>query len=110
MFKCHYCYRIIRRVEDVRGCARCDVAGRARTIPDTHSDSDMLTAGILGYALGGGFSSHSSSPSDDSSFSGGGGSFSGAGASGSWDSGSSSSSDSGSSSSSDPGGSSFGSD
>ncbi len=63
---------------------------------------DPLMAGVMGYALGGGFSHHShASPRSD--FSVGGGSFSGAGSSSSWDSGSSSSSscDSSSSSSSD---------
>lgn len=101
-FRCNECHRNIRTVAEVRNCQRCQSNGRAANIPAHQSDSDWLTPAIIGYALGGGFSSHSSDApaSEPEPFSGGGGLSGGAGASGSWDDDSSRSSPSSDSSSS----------
>lgn len=106
MFKCTECQKVIRKVADIRNCSRCQSRGTATSIPSHYSSSDWLTPAIIGYALGGGFSSHShSTPADDApAFSGGGGDTAGAGAGSSWSddsdrSSGSSSSESGSSSS-----------
>lgn len=103
-FKCKHCYRTINKVSDILNCSRCQSSNRAESIPVRHDDTDYLTPMIIGYALGGGFSSSEESSMPE--FSGGGGNFGGGGASGSWSSDSSNSSDS--SSSSDSGGSSSG--
>lgn len=102
-FTCDDCRRRLLRVEDIRNCARCRTHGRALNIPQEHTDSDLLTSAMIGYALGSGFSS--SDPVATPDISSGGGQFGGAGASGSWDP----SPDSGSSSSSTDSGSSSGS-
>jgi len=103
MFKCTDCQKVVRRVEDIRNCARCNVRGTSSSIPASHSNSDWLTPAIIGYALGGGFSGHShSAPVDDTpAFAGGGGDTVGAGAGSSWSDDSRSSSSDSSSSSSD---------
>lgn len=97
---CKDCRRTVRTVADVRNCARCKADGAARHIPENHSDTDILTPLIMGYALAGAF--EPSAPSGETeqtpSFVGGGGDTAGSGSGGSWDSGSS---DSGSSSGSD---------
>lgn len=98
-FKCHDCGKTIRKVADIRNCARCGRAsGKSDVIPAHHDDEDSLTPAILGWMLGSTFSSHPEPAAD--TFSGGGGESGGSGASGSFDSPSpssdSSSSDSGS--------------
>lgn len=104
MFKCTDCQKVVRRVEDIRNCSRCQSRGIGSSIPANHNDTDWLTPAIIGYALGGGFSSHShSTPAEDTTpaFSGGGGDTVGAGAGGSWSDDSDRSSGSSDSSSSD---------
>lgn len=107
MFKCTTCQKIIRKVEDVRGCSRCQDRGVASTIPPSHQDSDWLTPALIGYMIGNSMSGSHYSPvaEETPAFTGGGGDTSGSGSGSSWsddrssDSSSSSSSDSSSSSS-----------
>lgn len=103
MFKCTDCQKVVRKVEDIRNCSRCQSNGSSASIHERHQDSDWLTPAIIGYALGGGFLEHTtySTPEETPSFSRGGGETAGGGASASWsDDSSSSSPDSSSSDSS----------